>query len=58
MPSFRDYRESMDRMYFIELMSLTGGNIRDACAVSGLSRSRLYDLLKHHNVMESTVKTS
>ncbi|MGV8073847.1 MAG: sigma-54-dependent transcriptional regulator [Syntrophobacteraceae bacterium] len=55
MSSFRDYRENMDRMYLLELISFTGGNIRGACEISGLSRSRLYDLLKHHKVMEPSV---
>ena len=54
LPSLRDYRENMDRKYLMELISLTGGNIKEACRVSGLSRSRLYDLLKYHNVMNST----
>ena len=58
MPSLRNYRENMDRMYLLELASLAGGNIREACRVSGLSRSRLYDLLKNHNLTNSTVKNS
>jgi two-component system NtrC family response regulator len=53
-PSFRNYRENMDRMYLMKLTSLAGGNIREACRVSGLSRSRLYDLLKYHNLTSST----
>ena len=58
MPSFRNYRENMDRMYLVELTSLAGGNIREACGVSGLSRSRLYDLLKKHNLTNSTLINS
>ena len=58
MPSFRNYRENMDRMYLMELTSLAGGNIREACGVSGLSRSRLYDLLKKHNLTNSTLINS
>ena len=53
LPSLRVHRENMDRQYLMELMSLTGGNIKEACRVSGLSRSRLYDLLKYHDVMNS-----
>ena len=55
MPSFRNYRENMDRMYLMELTALAGGNIKEACRVSGLSRSRLYDLLKNHNLTNSTL---
>jgi two-component system NtrC family response regulator len=54
MPSFRNYRENMDRIYLMELTALAGGNIGEACGVSGLSRSRLYDLLKKHNLTNST----
>ncbi|MFZ0928616.1 MAG: sigma-54 dependent transcriptional regulator [Syntrophobacteraceae bacterium] len=58
MPSFRNYRENMDRMYLMELTSLASGNIREACRVSGLSRSRLYDLLKKHNLTNSPLANS
>jgi len=58
MPSLRNYRENMDRTYLMELTSLAGGNMREACRVSGLSRSRLYDLLKKHNLTNSTLANS
>ncbi|MGA2936510.1 MAG: sigma-54 dependent transcriptional regulator [Syntrophobacteraceae bacterium] len=58
MPSFRNYRENMDRMYLMELTALAGGNIREARRISGLSRSRLYDLLKYHNLTNSTLTNS
>ncbi|MFZ2448809.1 MAG: sigma-54 dependent transcriptional regulator [Syntrophobacteraceae bacterium] len=58
LPSLRDHREKMDRMYLMALISLTGGNIKEACGVSGLSRSRLYDLLKNHHVMNATPTNS
>jgi two-component system NtrC family response regulator len=49
-PSLRAYRENMDRKYLMELITVAGNNMREACRISGLSRSRLYDLLKDHNV--------
>jgi two-component system NtrC family response regulator len=52
LPPFRDYRESTDRLYLMQLVSQAGGNIREACRISNLSRSRLYDLLKQHNVTQ------
>lgn len=52
-PRLRDYRENMDRKYLLELTTLTQGDIRESCRISGLSRSRLYDLLKHHHVAGS-----
>ncbi len=52
-PSFRDHRDNTDLAYFTELISLTKGNMKEACRISGLSRSRLYDLLKHHRIVYS-----
>lgn len=38
------------RRYLRDLISSTGGNLKQICKVSGLSRSRLYELLKKHNL--------
>ena len=40
--------------YLKELMSKTGGNIAEACRISGLSRSRLYTLLKKYRPTAAT----
>jgi len=54
LPSVQDLRESVlaetERRYFLELLSRTGGDIVECCRVSGLSRSRLYSLLKKHDI--------
>ena len=50
LPSFHDYRESMQRKYIQELMEVTQGDIRKACQISKLSRSRFYDLLKKYDI--------
>ncbi|MEW6380367.1 MAG: sigma-54 dependent transcriptional regulator [bacterium] len=51
-PKLGDFRAAMlaeaERRYLHDLMSFSRGNIRDACRMSGLSRSRLYALLKQH----------
>ena len=39
----------LEQQYLRELMSLAG-DMEQACAISGLSRSRLYALLKKHNL--------
>jgi two-component system NtrC family response regulator len=39
--------------YLKELVSQTKGNTKEACRVSGLSRSRLYELLKKHGISPS-----
>ncbi len=48
--AYKEHREHSDREYFLSLMASTQGSIPKACAVSGLSRSRLYDLLKRHGI--------
>jgi two-component system NtrC family response regulator len=53
-PSYRDFRESVisdaEKRYFEDLIAHTQGNIKDACRISGLGRSRLYTLLNKYGV--------
>jgi two-component system NtrC family response regulator len=51
-PKFADYRKTVDEEYLRGLMSLTGSNIKEACTISGLSRSHLYALLKDHGLQQ------
>jgi len=44
---------NVEQEYLQELMALTDENIKQACQVSGLSRPRLYALLKKHNVIRT-----
>ncbi|MGD8513911.1 MAG: sigma-54 dependent transcriptional regulator [Deltaproteobacteria bacterium] len=57
LPGLQALREAavaeVEKNYLQELMSLTGGKVKDACRISGLSRSRLYELLKKHHVSTS-----
>ncbi|WP_136808195.1 sigma-54-dependent transcriptional regulator [Desulfosediminicola flagellatus] len=52
--SFKEYRRlqlnSIEKQYLQRLMAVTNGNITSACTLSGLSRSRLYGLLKIHSL--------
>lgn len=52
---YKDYREKAlseaEKQYLGDLMILTQGQIRAACTISGLSQSRLYALLKKHQVV-------
>jgi two-component system, NtrC family, response regulator len=56
MPPIQDIREfAVDRVekkYLQDLMAFTKGRIKDSCRISGLSRSRLYTLLKKHGVFK------
>jgi two-component system NtrC family response regulator len=49
---FHDFREEAydqaEKQYISDLISFAEGDIREACRISGLSRSRLYALLKKH----------
>lgn len=55
LPTFKEYRKlyqrEMEGRYFQRLMHTSSGNIAKACKISGLSRSRLYDLLKLHSLL-------
>ncbi len=54
LPSLKEFRQeglaAMEKNYLNELMRMTGGDIKKACRISGLSRSRLYSLLQEHQV--------
>jgi two-component system NtrC family response regulator len=41
---------AVERQYLRDLLAHTGSDLGAACAISGLSRSRLYSLLKKHGV--------
>lgn len=49
----RDYRDTQmaaaEQTYLMALMRRTGGNIKQACEISGLSKSRLLALLKKYD---------
>jgi len=49
-PTLKVYRQAMDRLYLERLLEQSGGAPREACRLSGLSRSRLYALLKEHGL--------
>ncbi len=39
-----------EKQYLQELAARVGGDVREACRISGLSRSRYYELLKEHGL--------
>lgn len=47
---FRAHMESAESEYLHNLMQITGGDIPESCRISGISRSRLYALLKKHSI--------
>jgi len=54
LPKLQDYRDTIyahaEKHYLQDLMALAEDNIPEACRLSGLSQSRLYALLKKHQV--------
>ncbi|NWG01297.1 MAG: sigma-54-dependent Fis family transcriptional regulator [Syntrophaceae bacterium] len=53
-PKIQELREKAigkaEEQYLRDLISFTQGNIKEACGISGISRSRLYLLLKKYNI--------
>ncbi len=47
-----------EKQYLETLLKLTDGNIKQCCEIAGLSRSRLYDLLKRHNLSQNNTTLS
>ena len=50
LPTLQECRDRTDREYFARLLSATGGDIKETCRISGLSRSRIYAYLKKHGL--------
>ncbi len=54
LPTFKEVRtrvvDEVERLYFTRLLDTVGSDQQEACRVSGLSRARLYELLKKHNL--------
>lgn len=61
-PSYRDFRATAlhraEHEYLIGLLTLTRGNIPEACRISSLSQSRLYELLKKHRLTRGVREAS
>ncbi len=53
-PKLKELRErsmeALERRYLHDLMQFTAGNIKQSCRISGLGRTRLYELMKKYNV--------
>ncbi|MDM8539904.1 sigma-54 dependent transcriptional regulator [Desulfococcaceae bacterium HSG9] len=56
LPCWRDFRLTAaietEKRYLHSLIALTQDNIKEACRVSKLSRSRLYELMKKHKIAQ------
>lgn len=50
LPTLQSTREAAERAYLTQLMAEVGRDIQQACERSGLSRARLYQLLKKYEI--------
>ncbi|MEW6488275.1 MAG: sigma-54 dependent transcriptional regulator [Thermodesulfobacteriota bacterium] len=50
LPTLKEFRETTTAEYLSALVQTAGRDPRNACRVSGLSRSRLYELLQKHEL--------
>ncbi|RJP79275.1 MAG: sigma-54-dependent Fis family transcriptional regulator [Desulfobacteraceae bacterium] len=54
LPTLKGYRENglmaLEKEYLEKLLAVTKGNVKQACQVSDLSRSRLYGLMKKYEI--------
>jgi two-component system NtrC family response regulator len=60
--SYREFRESTllepERKYLLALLAFAKGSIKEACRLSGLSRTQLYNLLKRHQISRSELPST
>ena len=49
-PTFKKFKEAVEKKYFEELLRRHKGDIAIILQISGLSRSHFYNLLKKHNI--------
>jgi two-component system NtrC family response regulator len=45
---WKEFKTRMEQEYLEALLASAGGSIREACTLSGLSRARLYQLIRQH----------
>jgi two-component system, NtrC family, response regulator len=50
LPAFKDHIENTKSTYVRQLISMTRGNIKECCRISGLSRGHLYRLMQQHDI--------
>ena len=53
LPKMKEFKQTLEKQYLQDLITLTHRDIKEACRISGVSRSRLYELLSKHNLASS-----
>ncbi|MCP4763123.1 MAG: sigma-54-dependent Fis family transcriptional regulator, partial [archaeon] len=49
---FKEHMEKTKHEYLSDLLSITKGNIKEACKVSGLSKSQLYRFMQQYKLKD------
>lgn len=49
-PAFKEFKRKTEQEYLNGLIARCRGDVQKACAISGMSRSNLYQLIKSHNI--------
>lgn len=53
-PTLKRYRhlhiDEIEKRYLHTLFDITGGNVKQSCKIAGISRARLYALIKRHEI--------
>ncbi len=49
-PGFRELMESTEKKYFQDIIKYTGGDIKEICRISGISRSNVYTRFRKFNL--------
>lgn len=53
LPTWKEYKEEVENKYMRDLMVRADNSVQEACRISGLSRSRLYQLLDKYEIRSS-----
>ena len=48
--TLKEFLQSAERRYLEDTMALAGGNIKEACRITGLSKTSLYERLRRHKI--------
>lgn len=54
LPTLKDFRHQTEQEYLTRLLACACGSRKEACRLSGLSRTHLFDLLRKHNLSTSS----
>ena len=56
--SWKTFKDRAEYDYLVQLLRGSGHDINEACRISGLSRARIYQLIRKHNLQKSAPDTS